>query len=323
MFKKIVDRLQDYFGISRKEARGAILLIALCFVVLWMPFIFRRWMLPLFPPMSAPIDMKMLDSIAAGLERANQAKLKNRTAYPSKSFKKIPALDVRLFDFNPNTASVNILTDLGIPAFLANRIEKFRMKGGKFRRKDDLLKIYDFPEDLYLRLEKHIVLPAEVSDREPVIASPKTTTRTFETSNTPRFAKPVIETFDINAADTTQLIKLKGIGSKLSQRILKFRDALGGFYSINQYSEIFGLDSLALSELNHYAKVIGPVKKVNINTISAAELGKHSYFRDRKIVNVIINYRDQHGYFQGSDDLKKTKVLEESWIKKVEPYLSF
>ncbi|MEZ4904304.1 MAG: helix-hairpin-helix domain-containing protein [Spirosomataceae bacterium] len=69
-----------------------------------------------------------------------------------------------------------------------------------------------------------------------------------------------LTTFDINSADTTQLIRLKGIGSKLAARIIKFRDGLGGFASSAQYTEVYGLDSLALSELGRFAEVRTPVK---------------------------------------------------------------
>ncbi|GGC00944.1 ComEA family DNA-binding protein [Dyadobacter sediminis] len=319
MFRNMVTRLQDYFGISRKEARGALVLMLLCLFLIWTPFVFRRWILPIVPVNENDVDLKKLDSIAVRLEKENQLKFKKYKKYPQKNDDIKSARSFRLFDFDPNTATVDELTELGIPVFLAKRMEKFRSKGGKFRKKEDLLTIYDFPSSLYERLEKHIVLPFAASTiRDKIAEKDKAATEKKILAG-----KPVISEFDINKADTAQLVRLRGIGSKLSMRILKFRDGLGGFHSASQYAEIFGLDSLALSELNRFAKVQSAVKKIDINTATAEELNSHTYLKNRKIAAILINYRDQHGAFRSADDLRKVKVVDEIMIRKIEPYLSF
>ena len=319
MAKKIVTRLQDYFGISRKEARGALVLMILCLVLIWTPFVFRRWILPVVPVNENDVDLKKLDSIAVRLEKENQLKFRKYKKYPEKKYNAKPDRTFRLYDFDPNTVTVDELTELGIPVFLAKRMDKFRSKGGRFRKKEDLLTIYDFPASLYKRLEKHIVLsPAANGNKDKYILKDNDVPekKAFE-------KRPAISEFDINKADTTQLVRLRGIGSKLSMRILKFRDGLGGFHSASQYTEIFGLDSLALSELNRFAKVQSGVKKININTASAEELNNHTYLKSKKIAAIVINYRIQHGTYQSIDDLRKVKVVDETMIRKMEPYLSF
>lgn len=323
MFRKLAELLQSYFGISKKEARGALVLMVLCLLLLWLPFFFRRFLLPNLPINERPVNIKMLDSLAIELEKANQSKNRPFKSYPKKTFSGKPVKPVRLFDFDPNSASVDQLETLGIPAFLANRIDKFRSKGGKFRKKNDLLNIYDFPSDLFHKLEKNIVIAQPAFEKS--ITQQKKHSRK-DKQPYPTFvkpSKPVITAFDINTADTTELVKLRGIGSKLSIRILKFRDALGGFHSTDQYAEIFGLDSVALAELHRYGKVSGAVKKINLNSVSAEELGKHSYFKNKRIASIIINYRNQHGPFRTMDDLRKVRVLDEPMIKKIEPYLRF
>jgi competence protein ComEA len=326
MYKRLVQHLQDYFGISRKEARGALVLILFCFLMIWMPFVFRRWVLPLMPLRSPPPSREMLDSLANLLEKENQQKLRKPKFYPKKYKEKVSKA-VRLFDFDPNQVSIDQMEELGIPTFLAKRIDKFRSKGGKFRKKEDLLNIYDFPSKLYQGLEHHIVLAGNSVSKTPqydgnIPAS--SAAKSFpERPAYSKPSKPVLAAFDINTADTTQLIRLRGIGTKLSLRILKFRDALGGFHSTSQYAEIFGLDSLALAELNRYAKVTSEVRKLNINAATIEELTAHSYLRNKKIATIIVNYRTQHGAFQTIDDLKKVKVIDDATIKKIEPYLSF
>ncbi|MCF0061012.1 helix-hairpin-helix domain-containing protein [Dyadobacter chenwenxiniae] len=324
MFRKLADLLQSYFGISKKEARGALVLMVLCLFLLWFPFLFRRFLLPVLPIEEQPVNLEMLDSLAAALEKANQSKNREFKPFPKKEYARRPPKPVRVFDFDPNLASIDQLETLGIPAFLAKRIEKFRTKGGKFRKKEDLLNIYDFPSGLFHKLEKHIVFDSQIA-LEPGAGKTKkpdiNKKAPYPTFRKP--VKPVMAAFDMNTADTTELVMLRGIGSKLSLRILKFRDALGGFHSPDQYKEIFGLDSLALSELQQYGKVSSAVKKISINSVTAEELSKHSYFKNKRITSTIINYRNQHGPFHTIDDLRKVRVIDDVMLKKIEPYLRF
>lgn len=324
MFRKILDQLEDYFGISRKQARAAFVLMAFSFILVWTPFIFRRWLLPYFPASSEPVNTQKLDSIATQLEKDTSTEAVEReNNYSKKEYKNTPNRPVRLFAFEPNTATIDQLQELGIPQFIARRIDKYRSKGGKFRKKEDLLHIYDFPTDVYKKLESYISLPEVTTKKYASNFTEKSVPDNALPKEIKAYNKPVIVPFDINSTDTTELIRLKGIGSKLSLRILKFRDALGGFHSVGQFSEIFGLDSLALSELNKYAKIQSPVRKININTATVEELGQHPYLRNKKINAVIINYRTQHGPFQSVDDLKKVRVMDENTIEKIRPYLVF
>lgn len=324
MFRKIADSLQSYFGISKKEARGALVLMILCLVLLWFPFLFRRFLLPVLPIEQQPINIKMLDSLAVELEKANQSKTRKFAPFPKKDYQKKPPRSFRLSDFDPNTATVDQLETLGIPAFLARRIDKFRSKGGKFRKKEDLLNIYDFPSGLFHQLEKHIVFGPGIAPKKDIgKAEPSFESKRMPYPSAIKPARPVIAAFNINTADTTELIRLKGIGSKLSLRILKFRDALGGFYATDQYAEIYGLDSLALSELYQYCRVNSPVKKIDINRVTAEEIGNHPYFKNKRITSTIISYRSQHGPFRNMDDLRKVRVVDELMIQKITPYLRF
>jgi competence protein ComEA len=326
MIKRIIHEIELFFGISRKEARAALVLMVFSFCMLWAPFVFKRWILPFVPVPAAPVDTKKLDSLAALLE-SEETITNNIDTYAKSDRKTGNPRPTRLFPFDPNHASTDQLEELGMPQFMAKRIDKYRSKGGKFRKKEDLLRIYDFPADLYNKLEPYITL-ASTPARSVAFQPPEARASTSFKPGPPRaefksYVKPTIAPFDINTADTTQLIRLKGIGSKLSLRILKFRDGLGGFYSEKQFAEIFGLDSVALSELNKYARTITPVRKLNINTATPEQLNSHSYLRNRKLATIIVNYREQHGPYQSAEDLKKVRILDEKTIEKLSPYLEF
>ncbi len=327
MIDQLIARLQEFFGITRKEARGSLFLLVLLFVFIWTPFIFRRWILPHFPLTTTDqtTQHQKLDSIVAEMNKTKTTTF-DEDSYTNTEGTLKPNRTIRLFPFDPNVASVSDLTELGIPLFLAKRIDKYRSKGGKFRKKEDLLHIYDFPTETFKTLEPYIQLTASTHQTYRDTAQFKSQYQNSNLGFPPRetaHKKPGITPFDINTTDTTQLVKLRGIGSKLSLRILKFRNGLGGFHSTSQFEEIYGLDSLAVSELNKYARIGSPVKKININTATVEELNNHSYLRNKKWATIIVNYRTQHGNYTSPEDLMKIKVLDASTVAKLTPYLAF
>jgi competence ComEA-like helix-hairpin-helix protein len=133
------------------------------------------------------------------------------------------------------------------------------------------------------------------------------------------FHYPVI---DINIADTTAFIALPGIGSKLAARIINFREKLGGFYSVDQIGEVYGLADSVFQKLRQYLQLNdGVVKKININTATIDELKTHPYIK-YNIANAIIAYRNAHGPFMKTEDIKKIMIIEEVQYIRIAPYLS-
>jgi competence ComEA-like helix-hairpin-helix protein len=137
-----------------------------------------------------------------------------------------------------------------------------------------------------------------------------------------KFEKKIIEV-DINEADTSSFIALPGIGSKLASRIVAFREKLGGFYSVDQVSELYGLPDSVFQKIKPYLSLdnSASVHKININTASKEELKSHPYIR-WQIANVIIAYRDQHGKFTEPEDLKKIPVITDDVFEKIGHYIT-
>jgi competence ComEA-like helix-hairpin-helix protein len=131
--------------------------------------------------------------------------------------------------------------------------------------------------------------------------------------------KPAI--IEMNNADTSALIALPGIGSKLAARIVNFRDKLGGFYSVDQVGETYGLPDSTFQKIKTrlYCDE-NAIRKININTASKDELKGHPYIKWH-LANVIVEYRNQHGVYKSLEDLKKIVLIDEITYKKVIPYL--
>ncbi len=235
------------------------------------------------------------------------------THYP----KQKPEVNIKLTSFDPNTASQELLTTLGLPKYVINNILKYRSKGGTFKTKADFQKIYGLHPELYTKLEEWIALPSKTNKSEYSIR-PQYTENTLPKATTHLPAvKP--KNIDINIADTTQLISFRGIGSVYASRIVKFRDALGGFHDLSQLHETYGVKPEALSEVLLYAKIITPHSKIAINEVQTL---KHPYLKAFQ-AKAIISYRNQHGAIETIDDLRKIKVLDEETLQKIMPYIRF
>jgi competence ComEA-like helix-hairpin-helix protein len=130
-----------------------------------------------------------------------------------------------------------------------------------------------------------------------------------------------IDIIEINSGDTTAFIALPGIGSRLAARIITFRDKLGGFYSVDQVKELYGLPDSTFQLIKPYLTVNAKlVRKININTVTKDELKLHPYIR-WQLAAMIIDYRNQHGPFATIDDLKKMQQITEEVFSKIVPYL--
>lgn len=329
MFRRLNQAVRDYFGFSAAEARGFLGLMAVIVVALLLPFAWDLW--PARTPDTAA-DSRQLDSLLAGLavepaETAspNRSARGNRPDFREREDEAAPP--VRLFPFNPNTISVEQWQQLGLPRWLAERIGKYRAKGGRFRKKEDLKRIYDFPEETYLRLEPYIRLDDAGRDAIPPVAS--ATPSASVTAEPPKppapEPRPVAKTpftFDLNTADTTELKRVYGIGSKLSARIVKRREELGGFASLSQVREVWGLDSVVVEELLKHATLRTlQLRKLNVNTAPFEQL-RHPYLKFH-MARAIVAYRQQHGPFSAPDDLLKVKVIDAKTVERLTPYLEF
>jgi DNA uptake protein ComE-like DNA-binding protein len=138
-------------------------------------------------------------------------------------------------------------------------------------------------------------------------------------SPTTRYVAKIIE---INSADTSALISLPGIGSKLALRIINFRDKLGGFASVDQVGETYGLPDSTFQKVKSRLQCnSNSVRKFNINTVDINTLRTHPYIK-WNIANAIVNYRQQHGNYKSLDDLKKIVIVNTEAFNKIAPYLT-
>ncbi len=219
-----------------------------------------------------------------------------------------------LFYFDPNTLPADGWKRLGIRAKTIHTIQNYILKGGKFRRSEDIAKIWGLHEDEISRLLPYVrIAPKDQADYSTEVMRPD---KGFSKTNSGK------TTIDINTADTTALISLPGIGSKLASRIISFREKLGGFYKVEQVAETYGLPDSTFQRIRNRLRLENAeLRRLDINSVSLDELKTHPYIR-YNIANAIIQYRNQHGRFTGLADLRNIMIINAELFGKIEPYLT-
>jgi competence protein ComEA len=303
--KRLKKLVSDYFGFSPKETRGFLILSILIILILSLASLIGK--INFDNDKQVETDRQKLDSLIALIEIKDKKQ---------EQFIEPITQKVTLFRFDPNKVSLEELVKLGLSKKTASTVIKYRGKGGSYRVKGDLKKIYGISDELFHKLYPYIDLP----ESEARIV---TTTYFKEKNENATFGKKLeYKEFDINKADTVELKKLRGIGTKLSIRIINFRDKLGGFVTEDQLRDIYGLDSsliLLLQEKVFIDPGFSP-KKLNVNSATVEELKAHPYIK-YKFAQIIVSYRSQHGQFTDLNELKNIRIISEKELLKIIPYL--
>ena len=223
-----------------------------------------------------------------------------------------------LFYFEPNTIPASEWKRLGLRDKTIKTIENYLNKGGHFYKPEDLQKIYGLHYDEYERLKPYVKIESGPSKPNDDFVS----TKSKDEIQSAKIFTARYSIIDVNTADTTAFISLPGIGSKLAARIVTFREKLGGFYSIDQIGETYGLSDSTFQKIKQYLKLDNPsVKKININTATVDEMKAHPYIK-YSLANPIVSYRNEHGLFSKVEDIKKVMAVTDEIYKKIAPYLT-
>jgi len=135
--------------------------------------------------------------------------------------------------------------------------------------------------------------------------------------------RQTVKALDLNSCDSVSLEALPGIGPVLSARIIKYRKLLGGFASVSQLREVYGLPEETFNRISGMVMAdSADVIKININYADYQQLIKLPYF-ERYEVTAILKYRELQGRLNGIDELVANKLISDETANKVRPYLDF
>ena len=284
--------------LSKSAASG---LVALVFLIL-------GFQLALFVvkvverPAESPVEPEVAQSVADSVPQVKPAAsppAPKRSKYggyerpasaaaPKRTRTREPERSYESFAFDPNTVSVADLQRLGLSERQAQSIENYREKGGRFRSKADFQKMYVVSDTLFARLEPYIE----------------------------------IAKLELNGADSTALVSLRGIGPWYARKILDYRDRLGGFVAPEQLLEIEGIDAERFAGFADGITVdASRICRLDLWHASDTVLARHPYLGP-KGARSIVRYRELYDSTRWTlPDLATERVLSQENIEKLKKYI--
>ncbi len=308
--KTVREQIRELLGMHAAERRGVIMLLAALIALMgWA--IYQQWF--------REPDMVDLAPMRAELEAWLAAK--------DGADVQADVATVEPFAFDPNTIDRDQWLALGLTPKQVDGIQRYMNKGGRFRTNKDLGRMYSIRPEQFERLKPFILLPDSApsrgySDRPRTYA--RDTTRRQWPERKPYEGRPMLSKVEVNTADTNSLVALPGIGPSFARGIVKYRESLGGYHSLDQLAEVYVLQDkpdavIRLKELLVLDTLM--VRRIAINACTVEELAAHPYAR-WKIAKPLIAYRTQHGPFKQLADIKGCALVTEEVFLKLAPYLS-
>ena len=128
---------------------------------------------------------------------------------------------------------------------------------------------------------------------------------------------------ELNLCDTSEIVVVPQFGSKRAQKLVEYRDKLGGFYAFEQIKEVFILQNIEVDFLKKYFTLdVSLIRKININTAPYKELVSHPYV-DSYLAKMIINYREKNGKFTSMEEVQKATNAYQELVEKLGNYIEF
>lgn len=211
----------------------------------------------------------------------------------------------RLFPFNPNYISDHKGYTLGMTPEEIDRLHAYRKKNSYVNSVEEFQKITGVPDSLLKRIAPYFKFPEWVN------------------KNNPHRIVGEIGVKDLNSVTASELKSIYGIGDKLSQRIIKFRNRLGGFLVNEQLYDVYGLEPEVVERtlVRFQVQKKPDIEKININTASAKKLSKLVYIQNN-VANSIIDYRNAKGSIDSFDELLNIENFPIEKIDRIKLYLA-
>lgn len=307
--------LKGFISFSKAERNGFLILMGIIIVLITLISTQEYWSSQQLShyPLPSKMEFYSIDSLLeVKKERDRQEKQYYSQEFsPRKKKKGEWQKPLVLFEFDPNTLDSLGWKELGFSPKQISSILKYRSRGGKFYKKEDVQKLYVVDQYKYEQLEPFIVLETKEQTEDKVFSERKK-----------EDPVEVPLTLEVNEASEMEWQKLKGIGEVLAGRIVKFRNRLGGFCRMEQLLEVYGIKPEVYDGFKHQLTLDeNRILRINVNTASFQDLLKHPYL-DYEVVKKIKNYWDKNGDFGSIDQLKSLDLMSPETFGKIESYLS-
>jgi DNA uptake protein ComE-like DNA-binding protein len=223
----------------------------------------------------------------------------------------------KIYPFNPNFITDYKGYKLGMSVPEIDRLLAFRKENKYVNSPKEFQAVTKVSDSLLNAISPYFKFPDWVNNK-------KEFKNYKDYSNTAFAKKGKMVVIDINQATQEDLIKIHGIGEAISLRILKLKESLGGFVSMEQMKDVWGLSPEVIENLNSHFKVLAlpNVKKIDVNNASIKELSQFPYF-SYQLARQIVTFRSMNGDFKNVEDLTKIKGLSIDKANIIALYLDF
>ena len=300
---------KDFFYFSLSERRAIYVLLVLIAVliiaIIWTPT----------SGVQSVYDVAEADSLVLKLKQKEE-----RKSF-SKNERIQGTVPTALAPFEPNLADSIELLCLGLPSYVVNNVLKYRQKGGRFSTPESFARIYGLTEEKFKELKPYIYISKDfIKKPEQRKILQERPNREHMMDSLPKpFKYPEGTLVDVNAADTTELKKIPGIGSGIARRIVAYRNRLGGFYSLEQLNEV----EFVSADLFKWFKLESDsIRKLPINRVGLDKLRAHPYINFYQ-AKVIVEYRRKRGEIKSLSQLSLYEEFTEKDLKRLSAYVSF
>lgn len=329
--------LKDFFYLQRNDRQAIMVLLGIVIVCVTLVIVVGM----LTPSNGDSLNNQLASSYATSRNAASGNYTRKNAAQGKATnqqhlYYKVDGVPHELFAFDPNTADSTQLLRLGLQPWQVRSIYRYRAKGGIFREPSDFARLYGLTKKQYEVLAPYIIIGEDYRPASDYYGR-KTGRQGYaqgrgnsqDGSSYPEAEKQKVYSYpqklkpgqhvSVNSSDTTELMKIPGIGSYYAKAIVRYRDKLGGFASLSQLREIEGLPEEALPFLTVNAN---EVRKLNINKLSLNQLRQHPYLNFYQ-AKEICDYRRLKGPIHNLQELKFLKDFPTNEIERLKPYIEF
>ena len=334
---------KDFFYLQRNDRQAILVLLGIILTCTTLSFVIGSFH-------SSPAHTEGENESQQARQENSKSNTSAKATEDKPLYYKVDGVPHELFPFDPNTADSTQLLRLGLQAWQVRSIYRYRAKGGIFREPTDFARLYGLTKKQYEVLAPYIRIgedyrpasdyygkssrnysrannggysPANNGNYHPPYSSHGTAVTTYKPTDEkvysyPQKLKPG-QKVSINHADTTELMKIPGIGSYYAKAIVRYREQLGGFASSSQLQEIEGFPESATAFIHINTS---DIRKLNINGLTLNQLRKHPYINFYQ-AKEICDYRRLRGPIKNIQDLKLLKDFPPAEIERLAPYISF
>lgn len=310
-------QIKNYLTFSKSERVGIIILISIIFGLILLPRLFPGDIEPLSKDLVFKAEV---DKFIKSVKNQSENESVSSDTYYSRNYSSSKDKRFNPFNFDPNTTTLNEWVKMGFTNRQAEVILKYRNKGGSFNKKEDFKKLYIIDDETYRIFEPYINIS---KDREKTYSEVNESSTQLEYNDKKeRVISKRESVIEINAADSVELLKIRGVGPVFASRIIKYRTKLGGFYSVDQLREVYGMDSVRLAGIyDQIAIDSSKIKKIQFNKANLADLRKHPYI-DYYTAKALLDKRIQTGGFTDYRLIKSILDRKTGLFFKLKPYIS-